>query len=434
MGDYMDFYKIYLMLPSKVKQMDLKSIKRLALASQILKLSGLKVDYNGEEKIILKDYGHYIIEIHGGGGEAKYLISEPDQYIQWIPKVEIKGLKEFLSELGLLITSSNAYLLYNPLPINIFTIYSNAFYFMQPFSVYKYKTREAINVSNNIFRIRSSVNIVLHEKYIKICIGSRCFFIYGIKQAKSVKKIDTSLVLEDSNIRFVISLVKPYIYAEVNDCLDLCVNWLNAHAYFLTPYYIHHEIIDLVNGDTYCNGLIGLNNSFFLSIANPFLQNIEVNNSCISLCNSIFMIYYSLHLNYKDLFSFMISSIMCKENLIMEGVTPSLEITDLIHYYPQSIMLAEYLFDCGDVGMVLANPFNLAVNTTIYSLLPIKDPLIYTANIIEGYKPAILKPNMISFTIKPYSIVIVKFGLEPIDKGALLIRNVWRKLGKKSEY
>ena len=86
----MDLYKIYLMLSSDVKQMDLKNIKRLALASQILKLSGLKINYDGEEKIVLKDHGQYIVEIQGKGNGVKYLITKPDQQALWLPRIEVR--------------------------------------------------------------------------------------------------------------------------------------------------------------------------------------------------------------------------------------------------------------------------------------------------------------------------------------------------------
>ena len=432
----MDLYKIYLMLSSDIKQMDLKTIKRLALASQILKLSGLKINYDGKEKIVLKDHGQYTVEIQGKGDVVKYLITKPDQQTLWLPRIEVRGFKEFLQELDLITVSPKEHLIYNPLPISVPLIYNNAFYMMQPFSIYKYEAKEAIGISDSskVFRIKGSSFLAIHEDYIKVCMGSNCFYIYGITSVKSVKRINSSLLLNNSNIRLIISLVEPFIYVDVHGCIDLCMDWLNAAAYFLTPYYLYHDIIDLVDGDTYYNGLLGLKNSFFISIANPYLKSIEVKNSRIRLCNSKYMIYYSLHPSYKDLFSQLLSSIMSQEKLVINGIKPSLRISDLIYYYPHSILLAEYLFDHGNIGLVLVNPFNSAIKTTIYSLLPIKDPFIYTASIVEGYKPAFLKPNMISFTIKPYAIVIVKFRLGLIDRETLAIRSVWRKMGKKSEY
>lgn len=432
----MDLYKIYLMLSSDVKQIDLKNIKRLALASQILKLSGLKINYDGKEKIVLKDHGRYIIEIQGKGNGIKYLITKPDQHILWLPRIEVRGFKEFLQELDLITVSPKEHLIYNPLPISVSLIYNNAFYIMQPFSIRKYEAKESIGISDSckVFRIKGSSFLAIYDDYIKVCMGSNCFYIYGITPIKSIKRINSSLLLNGLNTRLLISLMKPFIYVDVHDCINLCMDWLNADAYFLTPYYLHHDIIDLVDGDTYYNGLLGLKNSFFISIANPHLKSIEVKNSCITLCKSKYMIYYSLYPSYKDLFSQLLSSIISREKPVIKDIKPSLRISDLIYYHPHSILLAEYLFDHRSIGLVLVNPFNSAIKTTIYSLLPIKDPLIYTASIVEGYKPAFLKPNMISFTIKPYTIVIVKFRLGLIDRETLAIRSVWRKMGKKSEY
>ena len=432
----MDLYKIYLMLSSDVKQVDLKTIKRLALASQILKLSGLKVNYDGRERIVLKDHGQYMVEIEGKGDVVKYLITKPDQQTLWLPRIEVRGFKEFLQELDLITVSPNEHLIYNPLPISVPLIYNNVFYMMQSFSIRKYEAKESIGISDSskVFRIKGSSFIAIYDDYIKVCMGSNCFYVHGIAPIKSIKRINSSLLLNGSNTRLVISLVKPFIYVDVHDCINLCMDWLNADAYFLTPYYLHHDIIDLVDGDTYYNGLLGLKNSSFISIANPYLKSIEVKNSKVMLCNSRYMIYYSLYPSYKDLFSQLLSSIVSQEKLVINGIKPSLRISDLIHYYPHSILLAEYLFDHRNIGLVLVNTFNSAIKTTIYSLLPIKDPLIYTASIVEGYKPAFLKPNMISFTIKPYTIVVVKFRLGLIDRETLAIRSVWRKMGKKSEY
>ncbi len=432
----MDLYKIYLMLSSDVKQIDLKNIKRLALASQILKLSGLKINYDGKEKIVLKDHGQYIVEIQGKGNGIKYLITKPDQHILWLPRIEVRGFKEFLQELDLITVSPEEHLIYNPLPISVSLIYNNAFYMMQPFSIRKYEAKESIGISDSckVFRIKGSSFLAIYDDYIKVCMGSNCFYIYGITPIKSIKRVNSSLLLNGLNTRLLISLMKPFIYVDVHDCINLCMDWLNADAYFLTPYYLHHDIIDLVDGDIYYNGLLGLKNSFFISIANPYLKSIEVKNSCITLCKSKYMIYYSLYPSYKDLFSQLLSSIISREKPVIKDIKPSLRISDLIYYHPHSILLAEYLFDHRSIGLVLVNPFNSAIKTTIYSLLPIKDPLIYTASIVEGYKPAFLKPNMISFTIKPYTIVIVKFRLGLIDRETLAIRSVWRKMGKKSEY
>ena len=432
----MDLYKIYLMLSSDVKQIDLKNIKRLALASQILKLSGLKINYDGKEKIVLKDHGQYIVEIQGKGNGIKYLITKPDQHILWLPRIEVRGFKEFLQELDLITVSPEEHLIYNPLPISVSLIYNNAFYIMQPFSIRKYEAKESIGISDSckVFRIKGSSFLAIYDDYIKVCMGSNCFYIYGITPIKSIKRVNSSLLLNGLNTRLLISLMKPFIYVDVHDCINLCMDWLNADAYFLTPYYLHHDIIDLVDGDTYYNGLLGLKNSFFISIANPYLKSIEVKNSCITLCKSKYMIYYSLYPSYKDLFSQLLSSIISREKPVIKDIKPSLRVSDLIYYHPHSILLAEYLFDHRSIGLVLVNPFNSAIKTTIYSLLPIKDPLIYTASIVEGYKPAFLKPNMISFTIKPYTIVIVKFRLGLIDRETLAIRSVWRKMGKKSEY
>ncbi len=432
----MDLYKIYLMLSSDVKQIDLKNIKRLALASQILKLSGLKINYDGKEKIVLKDHGQYIVEIQGKGNGIKYLITKPDQHILWLPRIEVRGFKEFLQELDLITVSPEEHLIYNPLPISVSLIYNNAFYMMQPFSIRKYEAKESIGISDSckVFRIKGSSFLAIYDDYIKVCMGSNCFYIYGITPIKSIKRVNSSLLLNGLNTRLLISLMKPFIYVDVHDCINLCMDWLNADAYFLTPYYLHHDIIDLVDGDIYYNGLLGLKNSFFISIANPYLKSIEVKNSCITLCKSKYTIYYSLYPSYKDLFSQLLSSIISREKPVIKDIKPSLRISDLIYYHPHSILLAEYLFDHRSIGLVLVNPFNSAIKTTIYSLLPIKDPLIYTASIVEGYKPAFLKPNMISFTIKPYTIVIVKFRLGLIDRETLAIRSVWRKMGKKSEY
>jgi len=423
------------MFSSNVKQIDFKAIKRLALASQILKLSGLKVNYDGEEEIILKDHGQYTIEIQGKGNGVKYLITKPDHQTLWLPRIEVKGFKEFLQELDLITISPKDHLLYNPLPTSIFFIYNNSFYILKPFSIYVYEAKEAIDISNldKVFKIKGSSILSIHENYIRVCMGPNCFYLSGIAPIKSIKRINSSLLLNGLNTRLIISLVEPFIYVDTHECVELCIDWLNAEAYFLTPYYLYYDIIDLVGGDTYYNGLLGLRNTFFISIANPYLKSIEIKNSSIRLCNSKYMIYFSLYPNYKALFSQLLSSIVSREKLVIEGIKPLLKISDLLYYYPQSILLAEYLFDYGNIGLVLVNPFNSAIKTTIYSLLPIKDPLIYTAGIVKGYKPVFSKPNMVSFTIKPYTIAIIKFRLGLIDRDTLAIRSIWRKMGNRIE-
>ncbi len=423
------------LLSMEEKELDIDLLRRIALSAQIIKLSRARIGYSGRETIVLKDLGGYTISIKGDGNGIKYMVSEDDYRVTWFPGIIINGFTDFMKKIGIIAYSSDNMILYNPLPIKLVIPYRGSIQSLKPFSLHSPPTTYSSTVgdSDGIFRIGSyGVKVYVSRDEIDLLINGYSFKITGFGEIEWKNIVDSSLYIGNPDVKMVFSLTKPYVYIDIgsNTCLDICLDWLNAYAYFLTPYHISHGIVSLTSENTYYNGIVILKNTFSLGIVNPYGLPIRVSNSTISLCSGKFFINYGIYLSYNELFSQLLPLLAGLDKLFIQNYKPLSEVSELLYYYPQSILLAEYRFDHGDISMVLFNPMDMAVNTTIYSLTPIYDPIIQTARYLEGYRPVILKPNMITFTIKPHTIVVVRFRLGIIDREAVLFRTKWRQMVK----
>ncbi len=425
-------------LCSNVKNiaLELEEALKVPLFPQIVRLSSTKnVTYTIKGvKAIIRDPSGTSIEI-GDSSNTVEAVTYVDKGYSWKPciVVEINDLLELLLNKDLIYTDKEGAVVFNPLLIPIYLYINGRIVEVNPFSainIEPYRKQRLIEYDGErigLFKLTNrGINVGNGKASVLIELSKPSRWSY-------LDSYPNSIYVHSSNASLYIDSRRNIVRAEVTDILEIKTNWVTGRLYTLVPYFIASKVLNLIEENVFTHYMILLRNGISIHIVNPSGKKIVVENSRLILDKGIYNIVFSLQPVIPLAYHLLVTNLLEMEKIIYIGYSSKLD-TSLLELYPGTILPMDYILSKKNIDMVLFNINSYALRTTINSLLPLLNPRIYTSRIAEGYTPNILKTNVLSFTIKPYSVLRTVFEVGDIGREVLSTRMLWRKVGKGVGY
>ncbi|MCX8198811.1 MAG: hypothetical protein N3E36_02130 [Sulfolobales archaeon] len=404
---------------------DQELAKKIALLPQIATLSRVKLEYSGSP-MSLRDPAGYVIKL--GCGECMwYAISAQDVGISWKPYVDFRRIRNLLANMGL-VKEGGGDILVNPLPMEVIAPFDGGIVKLKPFST---KT-----VTNYVEREFTQNEIAVSG--FKLKLTNNGLLIYNVDigftsdAAASVKRVTTignnlKIYMSDGS-EIMLSTTYSAMHLDLVSDYSFNTRWLNAIISALTPYFIASTHLDLNEEHCLTNALLILKNTLSIGIVNADMKKIYLHRGQMTLPPGRYFITYSIGQALDVLNNVLL--LLSSEGALLKNCSKVVDFEELFVLFPKSILIGDYVVSEDYLGIVLFNPSNLALKTTLTSFFEFEKAVAYTARNTEGISLRLEKPNIVSLTILPRNIIVLEASFRNLGPEVVKYRSMWRKVGR----
>ncbi|MEM1642786.1 MAG: hypothetical protein QXV30_02915 [Desulfurococcaceae archaeon] len=404
---------------------DQELAKKITLLPQIIALSRVKLEYSGLP-MFLRDPAGYVIKL-GCGEYTWHAISVQDIGIAWKPYVDFRKIRDLLINIGL-VKEGGGDVLTNPIPAEGVIPFDCGIVKLKPFS--------AKTVTNCVEREFIQGEIFVSGFKLKLINNGLSIYNVGIDftsdvgaSVKRITAIDDSLkICMSDGSETMLSTIYPVMYFDLVSDYSFHTRWLNAIINALTPYFIASTHLDLDEERCLTNALLVLKNTLSIGIVNVDMKRICLYKGRITLPPGRYFITYSIGQALDVLNNALL--LLSSEGALLRSCSKVMDFEELFTLFPKSILIGDYIISEDYLGMVLFNPSNLALKTTLTSFFKFEKAVAYTAKNNEGVSLRLEKPNIVSLTILPRNIVVLEVSFRSLGLEVIKYRSAWRKAGK----